>query len=283
LNIGLVDILKLAGFDADSRWKLVRHQDTRYPVDELLRRKWFELYQSYQRRPVFHHARQIVSFYGMPGTRAGFYGVYAVVGHTPGHSGPILDACPWSNDWHRHAKFFYLLKRDRRFDGLRDRLVIDWGRATRSWVQKGANKRVLEIREPGRRLPPFEDYLEFSLTFSQLCGLFADEGAHHDWKARLSAVGGIYLILAQKSGEMYVGSASGEGGFWGRWRQYAATGHGGNRLLRKLMEHDPSYPQAFRFSVLQILPKTMAREEILRREAIYKMKLGSRAKGLNSN
>ena len=39
--------------------------------------------------------------------------------------------------------------------------------------------------------------------------------------------------------------------------------------------HVPSLPQ--------ILPKTMARDEILRREALCKAKLGSRAKGLNLN
>ncbi len=45
---------------------------------------------------------------------------------------------------------------------------------------------------------------------------------------------------------------------------------------------DPAYPAQFRFSVLQILPKTMTRAEILRRERLYKAKLGTRATGLNS-
>jgi hypothetical protein len=35
--------------------------------------------------------------------------------------------------------------------------------------------------------------------------------------------------------------------------------------------------------VLQILPKTMARDEVVRREALYKHKLGTRATGLNLN
>jgi hypothetical protein len=35
--------------------------------------------------------------------------------------------------------------------------------------------------------------------------------------------------------------------------------------------------------MLQILPKTLSREEVLRREALYKTKLGTRAKGLNLN
>jgi hypothetical protein len=283
LTIGLIDILKLAGFDDTLPWKLVRHQHSRYPTDELLRRDWIELYQRYQGKPVFHNIRQIASFYGMPGTRAGFYGIYTVLGHSPASKSPVIDTCPWSKEWRRDSRFIYRLERDSRFDDLRHRIIIEWGSAPRSWIQKPANKEVLEIQAPGRRLPPFEDYLEFSLTYHQLRDLFKNAEAHRDWQARLSAVGGIYLILDGTSGDMYVGSASGEGGFWRRWRQYAKTGHGGNVLLKKLLDRDPSRARNFRFSVLQILPKTMAKDEILGRESKYKTKLGSRAKGLNRN
>jgi hypothetical protein len=162
-------------------------------------------------------------------------------------------------------------------------VIVDWGPGTRSWIQKATNKPVLELQEPGRRLPPFEDYLEFGLTYCELQDLFAHEEAHREWRAHLSAVGGVYLILAEGSGHMYVGSATGEGGIWARWRPYARTGHGGNILLRDLIAQDPAYPNQFRFSVLQILPKTMARDEVVRREALYKRKLGTRATGLNLN
>jgi hypothetical protein len=50
-----------------------------------------------------------------------------------------------------------------------------------------------------------------------------------------------------------------------------------------LVHRDSSYPAAFRFSVLQVLPKTMSRDEVIRREMLYKAKLGSRATGLNRN
>jgi hypothetical protein len=68
-----------------------------------------------------------------------------------------------------------------------------------------------------------------------------------------------------------------------RWRESAKSGHGGNALLRDLIRLDLSYPERFRFSMLQILPKTMSRDEVLRREALYKTKRGTRAKGLNLN
>jgi hypothetical protein len=162
-------------------------------------------------------------------------------------------------------------------------LIIEWGKATQAWVQELKNKPVLEILEHGRKLPPFVDYLEFSLTYNQLKDLFDNEQAHRDWRVPLSAIAGIYLILAQGSGDLYIGSAYGESGIWGRWRHYANSGDGGNARLRELIRRDSSYPEQFRFSVLQILPKTMARDEVLQREMLYKHKLGTRATGLNLN
>lgn len=283
--LGLIDILKIAGFDPTLPTKLARHQDRRYPVQELRRYGWLEFYQSYQGKPKFHGARQIVSFYGLAGTRAGFYGVYKVLGSRAhqGGEGPILESCTWSLDWNRDAKYFYELERDPRFDDLRDRVIIDWGTGTLAWVQNLDNKPVLEILQAGRALPPFEDYLEFSLSYGQLVDLFGNEEAHRDWRIPLGAVAGIYLIVAEGTGDLYVGSASGEGGIWGRWRNYADSGDGGNARLRELIQRDTNYPKQFRFSVLQTLPKTMAREEVVRRESSYKQKLGKRAACLNAN
>jgi len=281
MTLDVVDILKLFGFDPTLRTKFVRHQDDRYPIREFLH--WLELYQSYQSKPRFHDVVQIVSFYGLPGTRAGFYGVYRVLGHRPARDGPTPEMCPSSQQWQGECRYFYDLDLDPRFNELRNRLIIDWGRGTRSWVQKLSSKPLLEIQERGRRLPPFEDYLEFSLTYHELRDLFGNEEAHRDWRASLSAVAGIYLILAEDSGDLYVGSASGQGGIWGRWREYAASGHGGNAKLRELIEQNPAYPARFRFSLLQILPKTMAVDEIRRREGQYKVRFGTRATGLNVN
>ncbi len=283
-GLSLLEVLKLRGFDPSIPGRLVRHQHDQYPVVDLQRHGWLDLYQRYQTRPVFHNCRQIVSFCGLSGSRASFHGVYRVHGVHAAAEGDVLPGCPWSAEWQKIAEHYYDLERDPRFDEFRDRLIIDWGKSTRAWVQRLAQpKPVLEILAPGRKLPPFDDYLEFSLTFAQLKDLFAHEEAHREWRARLSAVGGIYLILAETTGDLYVGSASGENGIWGRWREYARTRHGGNVLLKELIGRDHDYPERFRYSVLQILPKTIARDEIIKREAVYKNKLGSRATGLNLN
>ena len=145
------------------------------------------------------------------------------------------------------------------------------------------SKPIIEIFPPGRCIQPFADYLDFSLTHAELNELFLNPAAHRDWHASLSAVAGVYLILAETTGHQYVGSAYGLDGIWGRWQQYAANGHGNNKLLRDLIQNDPAYPNAFRYSLLQVLPKTLKDSEVVRWETQYKIKLGSRATGLNAN
>ena len=283
MDIGVIDILKMRGFEFSGKCLFVRHQHSRYPIEELRRNEWIDLYQRYQGRDVFGGVEQFVSFCGLPGTRASFYGVYRVLNCRPAAEGTTIPGCIWSEEWKHESCYFYDFEEDSRFTDLRGRIVIDWGKGTRKWDQIARNKPVLEIRESGRCLPPFEDYLEFSLSYAQLKSMFANEEAHREWRTHLSAVSGVYLILAETSGDLYVGSAYGQGGIWARWRQYAKTKHGGNVMLRELISTDRSYPDSFRFSVLQVLPKTMTQDEVIRREAIYKSKLGSRAKGLNLN
>ena len=65
------------------------------------------------------------------------------------------------------------------------------------------------------------------------------------WQAKLAEWRGIYYIFDASDGKGYVGSAYGADNLLGRWRNYAASGHGGNRLLR---ERDP---QGFRFTILE--------------------------------
>src|SRR6185503_3532080 len=65
------------------------------------------------------------------------------------------------------------------------------------------------------------------LTHGELRYLFEHQEANSEWRARLAAVAGVYLILATTTGRQYVGSATGIEGLWGRWAAYAVDGHGG--------------------------------------------------------
>lgn len=285
-ELGLLDLLQLAGFGGNPGDRIVRHRHGRFPVEELLSLGLLEVYQSYQSKPVFHHASRIISLYGLPGgTRAKFFGVYRNSGWSPTSEVPRITAHLWEDEWRAETKFFYRLQREPGFEHLEDRVIVEWGAGALSWCQRfeKANKPVVELTPRGRKLPAFSDYLEFSVSHEQLQELYREEDAHREWRSRLSAVAGVYLILAESSGDLYVGSAFGAEGVWGRWRTYANNGHGNNELLKALVASDTNYPRAFRFSILQILPKSMSAKDVIAREARFKAKLGTRAHGLNLN
>lgn len=87
-----------------------------------------------------------------------------------------------------------------------------------------------------------------------------------------------------ETGHLYVGSASGAGGLWQRWSDYAATGHGGNVELKAIINGlslDRAKP--FRFSILEIADIHTGDADVLAREAHWKLVLLSRSHGLNGN
>lgn len=278
--IGILEVLGLRGFDSGRRFKLVRHQDARYDVLDIQRRGWLESYQAFQMKPIFHNLDCIISFVGVGRTRAQLVGVYDILGYKTGNQASLPKACPY-REW-LDCPYFYEMRKAPGFEDLGGRVVIEWGRGARMWHQFG-DKEVVEILPKGQRLPPLEDYLGFSLTHAELKQLYSEPEANREWRDRLRAVAGIYLILATTTGAQYVGSAYGLEGIWGRWSAYARDGHGGNKLLRNLVQNDPAYPEAFSYSILQILPPTFARAVVLESERLYKEKLGSRALGLNEN
>jgi hypothetical protein len=283
--IGIVDLLKLRGFTTDKPTKLVRHQDKRYDVNDLLRRGWLDFYQATQSKPVFRRCEQIVVFVGAGKTSARFIGVYNVLNERSGK--PRIRPPDGFPEVFGGYQFFYDLQAVSGFEDLQDRVIVEWGN-TISWHQwlknrNGLNnKEVLELLAGARTVPLFRDYLEFTLTHAELKELHKNEDANREWRSPLSAVAGVYLVLATTTGHQYVGSAYGAKGIWGRWSAYAKNGHGGNKHLKRLVAKGGAYPDAFSYSVLQVLPKTFAAKEVVGREQLYKEKLGTRATGLNS-
>ena len=141
---------------------------------------------------------------------------------------------------------------------------------------------VVEL-SPGLHYSSFSDYLDIILTYPELCEIITAN--YKDWRIALSAVKGVYLITDASTGKLYVGSAYGDDGIWGRWRDYVKTnGHGGNKSLLALVEADSDYAvNNFRFSILMLLPKTVTPDEAIRKEQLFKQKLGSNSFGLNNN
>ena len=94
---------------------------------------------------------------------------------------------------------------------------------------------------------------------------------------KLSEWRGIYFIFNVSNGQGYVGAAYGKQNLYGRWKNYAASGHGGNKRLRKCK------PENLRFSILQLVAPDMLPEDVIRLESTWKERLHTREFGLNEN
>jgi hypothetical protein len=185
-------------------------------------------------------------------------------------------------EWHRPGRCWYDLELLPEFDDLTDRVIIDWGAGTRSWVQWLKDREVVEVLPVGY-VGEFPGYLDFVLPYRDLKRIIENPVAHREWHRMLAAVAGVYLILDQRTGKQYVGSAAGAGGILQRWTAYAKAAHGGNVLLWQELGDDAANADNLQFSILQTLPLTLTIREVIQHEEVYKRKLGTRAHGLNLN
>lgn len=250
-----------------------------------------EVFLDYQRQvggEDYKDVDYIVSFLGEEGTRSRFIGVYKVGDVSVIESDGIN----------------YLYEMEEvlgAFDDLKERVIVNWGVAssTRSWQQwmnkpTGRNnilvdykiKEVIEICSPLDYVQ-FTDYLSVIIKRKELEWIF--ESDNSGWKKALTAINCIYLITDTKTGLQYVGSTyNATEGMWSRWRGYYKTIHNTNKYLEELVApngevYNDDYKDHFQYSILQILSKSVSKNEALKFESLHKDKLGSRAFGLNGN
>lgn len=169
----------------------------------------------------------------------------------------------------------YPLSASRLLQRYEGRLYVDWGGGAsgkRAWVQKAEaqDKLVAELHLDAVE-QPFPGLMALALPLSHI----AD--APPSWAQPLATSKGVYLLTCPRDGSLYVGSATGEGGFWRRWAEYRANGHGGNVAL---LGREPS---DFVASILEVAGSADSDRDILAAEAVWKRKLQSRALGLNRN
>jgi hypothetical protein len=234
------------------------------------RTELFDFYQSYQTERTFSVGGAIASFVVAPNGDTLFTGIYDVVSARPADKEIVS---PVTGTVHQ-PDGFEVYDLDLR-DALSDyygRLVIDWGPGARAWVQRAAkqNKTVLAINR-SREEPPFPGFDGLLLRSDHLAEVPLS------WRTVLSAIGGVYLLVCERNGEQYIGSAYGQSGFWGRWLAYADGRHGGNALLKARGK------STFAISILETAASSATFQDIVDLEARWKRKLGSRAHGLNAN
>lgn len=265
--ITIQELLYNRGLDRTATIKLVRHKDRRLDLYNLYRtdRSAFLDYQNTQSRDIFNGCKYVVSFIGETGLMARFIGVFEIVGVETSE-----------------GMFKYAMNEVAGYEDLQERVIIRWRNGI-SWHQWIKNEmEVLEIA-PGLHYKRFTDYFDLILDFKELQEIV--ECQYSDWRQVLSAIKGVYLITDRNTGKLYVGSAYGDDGIWGRWCEYVnSNGHGGNKSLKVLIDADSEYASKhFQFSILMLLPKTITADEAIRKEQLFKRKLGTNSFGLNNN
>lgn len=269
------------GYELD-KIKLVKHVDNAgLNVREIIDAGCFDFYQAEQgavKKP-FDDCEVIISFLGLENNQAEFVGAYKVLGSRPFTSEDAIRSAEilksnyvLSKDGRK--RIWYDLEELTEFSDLRGRIIVRW-LSTRGWVQK-KDLDIYEI-QPLNSFAPFTGYQDIFISYKELIKIIDNPRANRDWKAALCANAGIYRIVDMSTGEIYIGSAYGKEGLWGRWAQYARNGHGGNKLLKSRDADN------FRWSVVRTVSRSMSEKDVIRIEGREKMKHGSRVHGLNGN
>lgn len=283
--MNLIQLLQMENFDFSKKCKIVRHtREGEVNIEQIYKNGQLMDYQSVQTDSIFDNCTYILSFIADEGTKAKFVGAYEIASKTILGEIRKTKELPdlGVSDFYKDEKDYYIQKEVPILSDLKDRLIIDWGKSTRTWCQVLNKKEIVEILPNGyvNNFPGFDDVV---ISFDELKKIIDYKDANREWHKMLASVSGVYLILDTEEGKQYVGSASGKEGILGRWKQYAQNGHGDNRELMKVLENNASHCRKFQFSILRTLPRTLTQNEVIAIETVYKKKLGSRAFGLNSN
>lgn len=228
----------------------------------------------------------VASFIGHKPGKALFVGLYSIVG-----SKPLTHKMFWQVPAHIEMKAFgmkgwYVEEGGRPtvrwFDLVltpfyahwKGKLVVGWPGLERSWWRWADRNEipVASILEDSALDAVMPEWDEIELTWEELAILPTP------WKSALAQWRGIYFIFDTSDAKGYVGSAYGDDNLLGRWLTYAASGHGGNRLLR---QRDP---RNFRFTILQRVSPDLEARDVIRLEGTWKQRLHTRTPhGLNDN
>ena len=292
--ISIQDLLKGWNRNSDfdnvneSRIKLVRHSSDVQPdsfiynkykgsVYKLYRTDYalFKEWQSEQSDSKMKNVDYLVVFLAEEGCECRFIGVYRNYGAKRATGNGVSE---------------YAIEEVKGFEGLKDKVVIDWGKGTLSWMQNWQstkNVRRIDQVNTGDDIPYFIRYEDVILSFSQLQKVVEDK----EWKSKLESLNCVYMILDKETGKQYVGVTYKDmkpgikNGILGRWTEYAKTGHGNNKLLVALLaEKGISYAdQNFQWTILETLPLNVTPKVAIDRESLYKKKFGTREHGYNEN
>lgn len=279
------DVLKKAGLDPNDVL-LIRHAFS----DELFRESYkagkiFE-YTKHQKVGFGKGCSYWIVFIGDGGNKARLHSCYRVNGSVPDSPDRRPEGLPQceADTYQNTGRIFDLEKVDL-LEEYEGKIVIDWGAAI-NWYQSATNDKPISAIESKNQKPPFVGFENLILSFDELKKIVEDDTDFYDlWKAAMSAVNAVYLIVDTKTGARYVGSTYGNEGLLGRWTAYITTeGHGNNKGMIAHLGSVGHSCHDLQFSVLQVLSKALTDNQIIEAETLWKKKLLTYEPfGLNQN
>ena len=288
----------LLGKDIDPKQVLVfRHRPREPELNKVLpwlaaeRPDLFNAYQQTQRERLqkvmntMVGAGYVASFIGRQPGKALFVGLYSIVASKPLTYEKFWQVPAyvemkafgikgWTREERKKTVLWFDLAPTDFYASWKGKLIVGWPPPERVWWRRAHRNEfpVFAVLEDSALDAAMPEWNEIALNWEELSVLPSR------WKSALSQWRGIYYIFDTSDGKGYVGSAYGESNLLGRWQNYAARGHGGNRLLRK------RDPRNFQFSILQRVSPDMDTSDVIRLEGTWKQRLHTHQPyGLNDN
>lgn len=210
----LQDIFKLNGIEPKDVLLIrhsLKHENFRKCYDKNFVHEYTQI-QPGNLKDLSSHKYWMVFISGK-GTQARFYKMYEYKGkkllteHKPSDNYP--------GEW-VDTDMFYQLEETELFKDLENRLIIDWGKGVINWYYKGINEKPI-IAIQNTVIKDFPGYDDLVISHDELENIVNDAlGEYQNYRKELSDVVGVYLILDTKSGQQYIGSATGNDGILGR-------------------------------------------------------------------
>ena len=274
------DVLNKAGLDP-SKVKLIRHALTDKGFKSCYEKNMVLEYTRQQKAGFSKNYDYWAVFISDKGNYAKLFAVYQV-GNAVSDTPDVMPTGFPHPEWFQGKNMFFELQHVEALRAYEGRLIIDWGKSTRMWHQKGTTEKpIVAIQTDIKKV--FSGFENLILKYDELKEIVENPTIYDSWHTALSSINAIYLIVDTETGKQYVGSAYGKDGLLGRWSCYVNTLHGNNKKIQELICNYPDRYHCFQFSILQILPKTATVDDIIRMETLYKKKLMSISFGMNDN
>lgn len=281
-SLMLSDFLNKKGIDL-KRIKLIRHSMNHPRFKLAYNADCIFEYTKLQVPGFYKDIDLVLTFVGDLGTTAKLVGCYKPTQHSQQITKQLFSEKMPKELYENTNNFYHELKETTYFSDLINRLYIDWGKGTVNWHQSALNDKPIVAIKSVPSLE-FKGYEQIILMYDQLKQIIENPVAYENWHDALKSVNAIYLIIDKVEGRQYVGSAYGADSLFQRWKSYVETKHGNNVKMIEYLKEQPDRYREFQFSILQVVSKNTAPNDIITLENLYKDKLGTRlANGLNSN